>query len=111
MDVIAELRPQLRNDPGKERGHLVEIGVIGRVAIDPVEPDALEKLVDPGPHGLVIDEAHIGQHVREAGLVRVPVRRHRAEIKRGFTGHSCPRRGWSGSAWAASLAAPSSSRR
>ena len=64
---------------------------------------------------LVVDEAHIGQHMREAGLARIPFRRHRAGIERSImsviTGHSCPRRGWTGCAWAVSPAGTSSSRR
>ena len=104
-------RPELRDDAGKKRRHLVEIGIVRRVAVDPLEPDAAEEFVHPGPHGLVVDEAHIGQHMREAGLARIPFRRHRAGIERsirGFiTGHSCPRHGWTCCAWAVSPAATS----
>ncbi len=111
VDVIAEFRPELRDDAGKKRRHLVEIGIVGRVAVDPLEPNAAEEFVHPGPHGLVVDEAYIGQHMREAGLARIPVWRHCAGIERSITGHSCPRHGWSGCAWAVSPAGPSSSRR
>ena len=115
MDVIAEFRPELRDDAGKERRHLVEIGIVRRVAVDPLEPNAAEEFVHPGPHGLVVDEAYIGQHMREAGLARIPVWRHCAGIERSttgvITGHSCPRHGWTCCAWAVSPAGPSSSRR
>ena len=115
VDVIAEFRPKLRDDAGKKRRHLVEIGIVRRVAVDPLEPDAAEEFVHPGPHGLVVDEAHIGQHMREAGLARIPVWRHCAEIDHCImgviTGHSCPRHEWTCCAWAVSPAGPSSSRR
>ncbi|SMY10418.1 hypothetical protein LOM8899_04601 [Flavimaricola marinus] len=97
MDVVTELRPQLRDDPGNERGHLVEIGIIRGVAVDAIEPDALEELVHPRPHGAVVDEADVRKHMREAGFARIPVRRHCAVIEgfvQNFTmAHSCPRRG------------------
>ena len=111
VDVVAEFRPELRDDAGKERRQFVEIGIVGRVAVAPLEPDAAEELVHPGPHGLVVDEAHIGQHMRKPGLARVPVRRHCAGVARSITGHSCPRHGWTCCAWAVSPAGPSSSRR
>ena len=82
VDVVAELWPELCDNPGKERGHLVEIGIIRRIAVDPVEPDALKKLVHPGSHGPVIDQADVRKHMREAGFARIPVGRHRAGIER-----------------------------
>lgn len=84
MDVITELRPKLRDDAGKKCCHLVEIGIVRRVAVDPLEPNAPEELVDPGAHGLVVNEAHIGQHMREAGLAGIPVWRHRAGGERSI---------------------------
>ena len=111
VDVVAELRPQLRDDPGEERRHLVEIGIVGRIAVDPFEPDTLEKLVHARAHGAVIDQADVRQHMREAGFAGIPFRRHCAGVERSITGHSCPRHGWTGCAWAVSPAGPSSSRR
>lgn len=115
MHIVAELGAQLRDDAGEEGGHLVEIGVVRGVAVHAAEADALEEFVDPGPDRVVIDEADIGQHMREALLARIPVRQQGAGIVgliQGFAmAHSCRPRGRTGSASAASPAAPSSSRR
>ena len=42
MDVVAELRSELRDDPREERGHLVEIAVVSGVAVDAAQADALK---------------------------------------------------------------------
>ena len=57
-----------------------------------------------------LDESDIGQHVRETLFAGVPVRHQRARVVGLITGHSCRPRGLIGSAWAGSLAVPSSSR-
>ena len=111
MDIIAELGPELRDEPGEKCGHLVKIGVIGGVTINAAEADTLKELVDPRPHGLVIDQADIGQHMREMFLAAIPVRHEGAGINRLVTGHNCRPRGWRGFALAGFPAAPSSSHR
>ncbi len=111
MNVVAELRPELRDDPREERGHFVEIGIVCCVAVHATETDALEELIDASAHGLIIDEADIGQHVRETFLAGIPARHQCAFVDTLITGHSCRLHGSGGSAWAASLAALSSSHR
>lgn len=115
VHVVGIFRSKLRNDPGKESRDLVEVSVIGRVAVDPIKADALKQLIHACAHRLVINQTDIGQHMREACLARVPTGRLRPCIQNLVAGyirvHSCRRHALAGFGWEGFLAALSSSRR